>query len=92
VSSINPFSGYVAQGAQVERLQAAEKSRQVRREQTLAKNIAAQDDQLEHQVESTDAITPIHDAPHHQNPQQHQRRTPPKPDEGEEPPHLDITA
>jgi hypothetical protein len=92
VSSINPFSGYVAQGTQVERLQAAEKSRQVRREQTLSKNVAAQDDQLEHQVESADAIVSIHDDGQHQNPHQHQRRNPPKPDEGEDPPHLDVTA
>jgi hypothetical protein len=92
VSSINPFSGYVAQGSQVERLQAADKARQVRREQTLSKNVAAQDDQLEHQVESADAIVSIHDDQRGQNPQQHQRRNPSKPDEGEEPPHLDVTA
>ena len=92
MSSINPFSGYVAQGSQVERLQAADKARQVRREQTLSKNVAAQDDQLEHQVESADAIVSIHDDQQGQNPQQRQRRNPPKPDEGEEPPHLDITA
>jgi hypothetical protein len=92
VSSINPFSGYVAQGTQVERLQAAEKSRQVRREQTLSKNVAAQDDQLEHQVESADAIVSIHDDHQQQNPRQQHRRTPQKPDEGEEPPHIDVTA
>jgi hypothetical protein len=94
VSAINPFSGYVAQGTQVERLQAAEKTRQVRREQTLSKNVAAQDDQLEHQVESADAIVSIHDDQQQQNPQQHQsRQEQPQPEDGEEPPpHIDITA
>ena len=91
MSAINPFSGYVAQGAQVERLQAAEKTRQVRREQALSKNIAARDDELEHQVENTDATAPIHDddqprQQHQQNPRHH-----PTPD-GDEPPHIDITA
>ena len=57
MSSINPFSGYLAQGSQVERTQAAEKSRQIRRAQQLAKNIAQQDDNLEHQVESPDTVS-----------------------------------
>jgi hypothetical protein len=57
MSSINPFSGYLAQGSQVERTQAAEKSRQIRRSQQLAKNIAQQDDNLEHQVESPDTVS-----------------------------------
>ena len=93
MTSINPFSGYVAQGSQVERLQAADKARQVRREQTLSKNVAAQDDQLEHQVESADAIVSIHDDGQHQNPRQQQRRQDqPEPDDGDPPPHIDITA
>src|SRR5687768_3744737 len=57
MSSINPFSGYLAQGSQVERTQAADKSRQIRRAQQLAKNIAQQDDNLEHQVESPDTVS-----------------------------------
>ena len=57
MSSINPFSGYLAQGSQVERTQAAEKSRQIRRAQQLAKNIAQRDDNLEHQVESPDTVS-----------------------------------
>ena len=44
MSSINPFAGYVAQGSQVERAQASEKTRQVRREQALSKNVAVRDD------------------------------------------------
>jgi hypothetical protein len=91
VSSINPFSGYVAQGSQVERTQAAEKTRQGRREQALSKNVAARDDELEHQVENTDAIAALHDD--QQGGQQQQpRQQQPKPDDTDEPPHIDVTA
>ncbi|HEY7116731.1 MAG TPA: hypothetical protein VH475_09100 [Tepidisphaeraceae bacterium] len=96
MSAINPFSGYVAQGSQVERTQADDKSRQVKREQALSKSVAAQDDQLEHQVESADAIVSIHDdgGQQQQNPSQQQRRQPAQPDEGGdgELPRLDVTA
>ena len=91
MTSISPFSGYVAQGSQVERLQAAEKTRQARREQVLSKDVAAQDDQMEHQVESTDAIVSIHDEQQNPREQQQPRREPPAED-GEAPPHIDVTA
>ena len=91
MTSINPFSGYVAQGSQVERTQAADKTRQVRRTQDLSKNVALQDDQLEHQVESSDAVAAVHDD---QQPsqQQQQPKKDPKDEKSDEPPHLDITA
>jgi hypothetical protein len=93
MSSINPFSGYLAQGSQVERTQAADKTRQVRRTQALSKDVAAKDDQLEHQVESADAIVEIHDE---QNPAQGEQKQQKKKQQGEEgkeePPRLDLTA
>jgi hypothetical protein len=85
----------VAQGAQVERAQAADKTRQVRREQVLSKNVAARDDELEHQVESSDAINGVHDDPNHpeQQPKQQQpKKDPSKTNGDEEPPRLDVTA
>jgi hypothetical protein len=94
VSSINPFSGYIAQGGQVERAQSSEKTRQVRRQQALSKNVAARDDELEHQVESADAINPIHDdddTADRQSPRDQKPRRDPKA-EDEEPPHLDVKA
>lgn len=91
MSSINPFSGYIAQGSQVERTQAADKTRQVRRTQDLSKNVALQDDQLEHQVESSDAVAAVHDD--QQPSQQHQQpKKDSKDEKSDEPPHLDITA
>ena len=90
VSSINPFSGYLAQGSQTERTQAAEKSAQLRRRQQLSRNIAQQDDSLEHQVESADTVTA---ASGEQKPRQDQKRKqPPKHKPGDEPPHVDVTA
>jgi hypothetical protein len=95
MTSINPFSGYVAQGSQVERSQAADKSREVKRAQALSSDVARRDDELEHQVESADAIVSIHDDAQ-QHPQQHQqpRKDPSKDekDKGEETPRLDVTA
>ena len=91
MTPINPFSGYVAAGSQLERTQAAEKTRQVRREQVLSKNVAARDDELEHQVENTEAVAAAHDDQQPGQQQQSPREGPPTP-EGDEPPHIDVTA
>jgi hypothetical protein len=91
MSSINPFSGYLAQGTQVERTQAADKARQVRRTQALSKNVAARDDELEHQVESADALAEVHDEQGRSQGQGQQKKER-EADEGEEPPHIDVTA
>ena len=91
MSSINPFSGYVAAGGQVERAQAADKVRQIRRQQQLARNVAARDDVLEHQVESPDTVT---GAIGEQPPRQDQPRKQKREDEGDDDdqPHVDVTA
>jgi hypothetical protein len=95
MTSINPFSGYVAQGAQVERAQAGDKSREVRRTQALSSDVARRDDELEHQVESADAIVSIHDEQPSQQ-QQQPRKDRPKSGQGDEddqtPSHIDVTA
>jgi len=91
MTPINPFSGYLAQGAQLDRMQAAEKTRQARRVHGLSKNIAARDDEMEHQVESTDRISDIHDQPPGRDPQGGGGKHPPAEDAAEETPHLDIT-
>jgi hypothetical protein len=86
----------VAQGGQLERTQASDKTRQVRREQVLSKNVAARDDELEHQVESADAVASVHDDQNHSDPQKRHQQQQPKRDEtapdGDEPPRLDVTA
>jgi len=96
MSQINPFTGSILQAPQVQRQQSVEKDRQVRRTQDLAKNSALEADQLEHQVESSEELTPTH-ADQKQQRQfkrpRHKSDEKDKPDEtdGEEP-HIDLTA
>ena len=91
MTSINPFSGYVSQGTQIERTEAADKKREARRTQEASQSVTRRDDELEHQVESADAVAGVHDEQQqHQpsgNPQQQK-----KDDEEEEQGRLDITA
>ena len=68
----------------------------VQRAQNLAKDSASTGDQFEHQVESSDALTGIHDEDA-QHPQQRKPKHPPKkptdsaPDgEDEGPAHIDV--
>jgi len=89
MTSINPFSGFVAQAASVERTQAQEKSSQVRRSAELSKKLATRDDEMEHQVESADAVAAIHDE---QGSPQQDRPKHQKKESEDEPPHLDVKA
>src|SRR4051794_27809499 len=98
MSQINPFTGSILQAPQVQRQQSAEKDRQVRRSQDLAKNSALPGDQFEHQVESSEELTPIQGDQKQQR--EFKRQQSKKDDEqraaddkadGEEP-HIDLTA
>ena len=97
MSQINPFTGAMSQTPQLQRLQAADKDRHLRRAQDLKKNVAAGAEGVDHQVESADAIVSIHDEQERQRQQGKRRpvRKPPlsrDPPAGDEPPHLDLTA
>jgi hypothetical protein len=61
MSQINPFTGSVLQAPQVQRQQASDKDKQLRRAVDQEKNSALQGDRLEHQVESAEELTEIHD-------------------------------
>jgi hypothetical protein len=61
LSEINPFIHSILQTPQVQRALAAEKDRQLRRANDLAKNDAHPAGQLQHEVESTQAIFPVRD-------------------------------
>ena len=99
MTQLNPFTGAVAQSPQVQRTQAAEKDRHVRRAQDAVKATALSTDQFEHQVESAEAPTPIHDGDDSQHPPKQRKSATPKPQGGvdeeatneEPPPRLDIT-
>lgn len=96
MTQINPFIGSILQSTTVQRAQAAEKNGHVQRAQNRAKDSASTSDQFEHQVESSDALTGIHDEDA-QHPQQRKPKHPPKkptdaaPDgEDEGPAHIDV--
>jgi len=96
MGQINPFAGYYAGSTQVQRLQAADKDQQVRRNHERTKNAGLEEDRLEHQVESSEEIVAIgdEDAPHRDSRRPKSPHRAPK--EAEQapdgtPPHLDIT-
>jgi len=93
MDTINPLAGYLQQSVQVERSASDAKQRQVRRSQILEKNVATQDDEMEHQVESTEEVVQIHDEQKDQPESKHPKRHPRQEiDEKDQPPHLDLTA
>lgn len=74
--------------------QAAEKTRQARKAADLKKNIAADEDELEHQVENAEELTEIHDEDHAWEKKRKQQHHEPTPDDTDEKPSdgLDLTA
>jgi len=91
VSGLNPLSGAILQSITAQRQLGVEKEQQVRREQILEKDIAAEDDRFEHQVESSDTVAPTNDGEPNQD--KHGRRKQKKgKDDGQEKPHIDLKA
>ena len=94
MSEINPLTYAVVQNIQAQRQMAVDKERQLRRAQALEKDAAAHDDEMEHQVESSEQVEPIHDEAQMQ--QRRPQRKPPQrqhdEDEVGKPPHIDLTA
>lgn len=95
MSQINPFTGSILQTTQAQRLQADDKDRQVRRAAERVKNAALTDDELDHQVESSDHVTAT-------NPEEQRDRKFKRPthrgkhdasdDADDDTPRLDVTA
>jgi hypothetical protein len=94
MTEINPLAGAIMGSAQAQHQAAVQKQRQVRRSQTQRKNLTADDDQLEHQVESSEEVTPIHDEgnQHPDKQGEHSRQNSPDEDENAPPSHLDVKA
>ena len=97
MNDLNPLAGSILQSTQVQQQQSADKTRQVRRQQTLGKNIAAPSDEYEHSVESSEQLAAIHEDDSKDQPQK--RRSKAKhsnaDDETVEPDgnaHIDLTA
>jgi hypothetical protein len=96
MSQINPFAGSILQSTQAQRTQATERDRQVRRARETVKDSALPGDELEHQVESSEELTPIHEETRHERRfkrpthQNEDGNTDGEENEGES--HLDLTA
>lgn len=91
---VNPLTGNLAQSTSVvQRQQSALKSEQVRREQAVRKDAGASGDRFEHQVESAEETTPVHDEPDDAR-RGKSRRQPQSPSDDDEapPPHVDLVA
>ncbi|HEX8916384.1 MAG TPA: hypothetical protein VF796_28795 [Humisphaera sp.] len=61
VTQFNPILGAALPGAMAQGQLAADKTRQLRRQQQAARKIAAVGDSFEHAVENVDAVTPVSD-------------------------------
>ena len=85
MTQINPFIGSILQSTTVQRAQSAEKNAHVQRAQNRSKDSAATGDKFEHQVESSDALSSIHD----EDPQHPQQRKPKQPKKPTTPPSGD---
>lgn len=87
---INQIAGSLAQSAAVTRQQSTDKSRQIRRAQSLRKDSASASDTFEHQVESTEELSAVHDE--QQDKDRQRKRQKPKPAPQPDVPQIDITA
>jgi hypothetical protein len=92
---VNQIAGALSQSTAVTRQQSADKSQQIRRAQLLRKDVAARGDSFEHQVESAEELSPIHDDQSPKNGKGKRQKTKPPRANGNEdtpPPNLDLTA
>ena len=93
MSQINPFTGAILQAPHVQRTQAADRDRQLRRAQDLNKNAALAGEQLQHEVESSEAVPPAHNDQQQKGRKRNKRRgTPSDPPEAGGEAHIDVTA
>jgi len=92
MTDFNPLAGSILGSTQAQQQIDVEKQRQVRRAQALSKNVAARDDQLQHQVESSDEVTPVHDEQREGGSSPDKRRRPRTRGKEDERPHIDVKA
>lgn len=95
MSEITPFIASVLQSPGVQKQQTAEKTSQLRRQQELRRNIAAEGDRYQRVVESPEEIKPIHDERddarnHKRKKRRHLQDSAENTDDLT--PHLDVTA
>jgi len=95
MNGVNPIAGSIYQASTVQRTLAGERDAGIRRTQLARKNVGTTGDTLEHSVESSDVISPLHDEEREQNSRKRKRRAQPElpVDESDDDlPRLDLTA
>jgi hypothetical protein len=92
MTDFNPLAGSILGSTQAQHQVDIEKQRQARRAQTVSKNVAARDDELEHQVESSEELPPVGDEPDDQRQRDQRQKQKPDPDKDDGHPHIDLTA
>jgi len=97
MSPINPLAGILMGAAVVQADAEKEKTSQLRRRQNQSLDIAAHDDELEHQVESSQQVDPASNEQHKFPGQRRSRQQPHKDDADDDNPdgsieHVDVTA
>ena len=92
MTDFNPIAGAILGSAQAQQQANVQSTQRVRARQMLAKNTAASEDQFEHQVESPEELTAIHDEPHQNMNRQKKPGSPPPSEEEDEEPHIDLQA
>jgi hypothetical protein len=90
MSQLNPLAGSILASVQAQRQMAVDKERQLRRARALEKDVAARDDEMEHQVESSEEVRPIGDESEESR-DRPKRQAPPK-ETADDKPHIDLTA
>lgn len=91
---LNPLANALLQGQQSQQQLATDKTRQVRRAQVQVRATGATGDTFEHQVESTEELSPIHDEQPQKREQRSKKRRAKRSDNdvGPSDEHLDIKA
>ncbi|MGD1277800.1 MAG: hypothetical protein ABR964_11335 [Tepidisphaeraceae bacterium] len=92
MSQLNPLTGSILQTPVAQKQQTDQKTRQLRRAEELRRNVAARDDEMEHQVENTDHLEAVGDG--QENPKQRQSKPKRRPAAAQEDDasHIDTTA
>ena len=92
MSQINPFIGSAIQATGVQRTQANEKDRQLRKSADLQKNAGLTGDRFEHAVESAESVDPAHDEQKKEPKKKRPSTKRAKEEPASEEPGLDLTA
>lgn len=89
---IQPLANAIAATPHAQASQSAQRAAQIRRDQNRLKVSSIDQDTLERQVESTDAIEGTHDKPDEQSAGRRDRRPSRKTPKDDDLPHIDLTA